>query len=186
MTREKLYKLVDKIPTSKWNEVIRYLKVKARPTEVPSDQEIEAIRKKNGHGEFYKHATREELKEGFKRVNERIMNRPEFNEVFEVNVSEERWVSLKTYLRDLNQPDNMPTADEIELFRLFEFEKDEADYLTLSHEELLENYIEYNQEKSIAKVMTEDLFQLVDHMSLENLKLLNDYAITLEENKGKV
>lgn len=43
------------------------------------------------------------------------MYRKEFNEVFEVTASEKRWVALKTYLRDLNQPENMPTAD---IFRL--------------------------------------------------------------------
>ncbi len=155
MKIEDLYRLVDEVPKNKWAEVVRYLKVKAMPTESPSDQEIEAIRKKHAIGEFYKNATTDELKAGFKRVNEMIMNRPEFNEVFEVKVSEERWVSLKTYLRDLNQPDNMPTADEIEFFRLYELEKEDADYVTLSHEELLENYIEYNKEESIAKVMTE-------------------------------
>ena len=123
MERKDLYRLVDEIPKKKWAEVARYLKVKAMPTEASSDQEIEAIRTKNTPGEYYNNATIDELRVGFKKVNEMIMNRPEFNEVFEVNVSEERWVSLKTYLRDLNQPENMPTADEIALFRLFELEK---------------------------------------------------------------
>lgn len=56
-------------------------------------------------------------------MNEMIMNRKEFNELFEVTVSDKRWVALKTYLRDLNQPENMPTAHEIETFRLHDIEQ---------------------------------------------------------------
>ena len=54
--------------------------------------------------------------------------------------------------------------------------------MTQSHEELLEGYIEYNKEERIAKVIIEDLLQIADYMSIENLRLLSEYAMTLEEN----
>ena len=181
MKAEDLYQLVDAVPQSKWAEVERYLKIKAMPEESSSDHKIEAIRQKYGHGEFYRYATTEELKAGFQRVNEMIMNRKEFNEVFEVSVSEKRWVALKTYLRDLNQPENMPTADEIEIFRLHDLEKNNPDYETYTLEELLECYSDDSDEVSLAKVNREDLLQSIDGMSAENLKLVRDFVMQFNE-----
>ncbi|KXH81850.1 hypothetical protein [Sporosarcina sp. HYO08] len=184
MNIEELYRLVEAVPESKWAEVARYLKIKAMPTESPTDAEIEAIRQGYGKGEFYKYATPDELKAGFKKVNEMIMNRKEFNEVFEVTVSEERWVALKTYLRDLNQPENMPTAHEVEVLRLYELEKNSPDYVTYSHDELMECYSDDCEEVSVAKVIKEDLLQSIDDMSAEHLKLVSDYVMNLSEDEG--
>lgn len=181
MKAEGLYQLVDAVPQSKWDDVERYLKIKAMPAESSSDHEIEAIRQKYGHGEFYRYASTEELKAGFRRVNEMIMNRKEFNEVFEVSVSEKRWVALKTYLRDLNQPENMPTADEIEIFRLYDLEKDNPDYVTYTLEELKECYSDDSDEVRIAEVNREDLLQSIDGMSAEHLKLVRDFVMQLNE-----
>lgn len=103
-----------------------------------------------------------------------IMYRKEFNEVLEVMVSEERWGALKTYLRDLNQPENMPTADEIEKLRLYELEKNSPDYVTYSLEELMECYMDDYEEVNVAKVIKEDLLQSIDCMTAEHLKLVSD------------
>ncbi|MFS0576419.1 hypothetical protein AB1K83_12340 [Sporosarcina sp. 179-K 3D1 HS] len=181
---EELYRLVDAVPDSKWADVVRYLKIKAMPIEAPADNEIEAIRQRYANGEFYKYATIAEFRAGFEKVNEMIMNIKEFNEVFEVTVSEKRWVALKTYLRDLNQPDNMPTADEIEIFRLPEIERGSPDYVTYSHEELMECYIDDCEEVSVAKVIREDLLQSIDSMSDEQLKLVSEYVMKLGEDEG--
>ncbi|MEK5037332.1 hypothetical protein [Sporosarcina sp. FSL K6-3457] len=62
--------------------------MKAIPIEVPIDDESEAIRQSYANGDFYRYATSDELRAGFEKVNEMIMNRKEFNEVFEVTVSE--------------------------------------------------------------------------------------------------
>ena len=113
-----------------------------------------------------------------------IMNRKEFNEVFEVTVSEKRWVALKTYLRDLNQPENMPTADEIEIFRLHDIEKNSPDYVTYSLDEFMECYIDDCEEVSVAKVTREDLLQSIDSMTAEQLKLVSDYVMQLDEDEG--
>ncbi|MEK3937414.1 hypothetical protein MKY41_19165 [Sporosarcina sp. FSL W7-1349] len=182
MNKEELYRLVDTIPENERAAVARFLKVKAMPTEDLTDEGIEAIREKYGKGEFYKYATTDELKAGFQNVNEMIMYRKEFNEVFEVTVSEERWVALKTYLRDLNQPENMPTAHEIEIFRLHELEKNSPDYVTYTHEELMDCYIDDYDEVSAAKVMKEDLLQSIDCMSAEHLKLVSEYVMKLEDD----
>lgn len=177
---EDLYRLFDSIPESKWADVARYLKIKAMPTEAPTDAEIEALRQKDANGDFYRYATTDDLKAGFKRVNEMIMNRNEFNEVFEVTVSKERWVSLKTYLRDLNQPDNMPTPHEIEIFRLHEIEKNSPDYVTYSHEEIMERYID-DYDDSLDKVILEDLLQSIDYMSYEHIALVSEFVKKLED-----
>ncbi len=184
---EDLYRLVDAVPQSEWADVERYLKIKAMPTEAPTEDEIEAIRQgREGYanGEFYRYATIDELKTGFKKVNEMIMNRKEFNEVFEVTVSEKRWVALKTYLRDLNQPENMPTPDEIEIFRLHDIEKNSPDYVTYSLDELMKCYIDDCEEVSVAKVTREDLLQSIDSMTAEQLKLVSDYVMKLSEDEG--
>ena len=187
MKIEDLYKLVDAVPQSEWADVERYLKIKAIPTEDPTDDEIEAIRQgREGYanGEYYRYATIDELRAGFKKVNEMIMNRKEFNEVFEVTVSEKRWVSLKTYLRDLNQPENMPTADEIEIFRLHDIEKNSPDYVTYSLEEVMKCYIDDCEEDSVVKVNKEDMLQSIDCMSAEQLKLVSDYIMKLSDDEG--
>ena len=187
MNIEELNRLVNAVPESEWADVARYLKVKALPTAVTSDDEIEAIRQgRQGHanGEFYKNATIDELQAGFKRVNEMIMYRKEFNAVFDVTVSEERWVSLKTYLRDLNQPDNMPTAHEIEVFRLHDIEKNSPDYVTYTRDEVREDYIDDCEEVSVAKVTREDLLQSIDCMTAEKLKLVSEYVMTLGVDEG--
>ncbi|NME06212.1 hypothetical protein [Psychrobacillus sp. BL-248-WT-3] len=179
MKVEDLYELVDAVPESKWADVQRYLKVKAITSKAPTDEEIEIIRKageKYGNGEYYRNATIDELRAGFKRVNEMIMNREEFNAIFEVNVSEKRWVALKTYLRDLNQPDEMPTADEVELLRLFELEKNSPDFVTYTLEEVMEGYIDDCEELSVIKVMKEDLLQSIDSMSEEHIVLVSKYV----------
>lgn len=184
---EELYKLVEAVPESSRADVKRYLKTKAITVEEPTDDEIEMIRKgREGYpnGEFYRYATIDELKAGFKKVNEMIMNRKEFNEVFEVTVSEKRWVALKTYLRDLNQPDNMPTAHEIEVLRLHDLEKNSPDYVTYSLEELMSCYMDDPDEVSVAKVIKEDLLQSIDHMSAEHLKSVSDYVMKLNEEEG--
>ncbi|MFJ7935544.1 hypothetical protein [Sporosarcina sp. NPDC096371] len=184
MNVEDLYRVVDTIPESEWADVARYLKVKAIPTEVPTDGEIEAIRQRYANGEFYRYANIDELRAGFKKVNEMIMNRKEFNEVFEVTVSEKRWVALKTYLRNLNQPENIPTAHEIEIFRLHDIEKNSPDYVSYSHEELMKCYIDDCEEDSVVNVNREDLFQSIDSMSVEQLKLVSDYVMKLSEDEG--
>lgn len=181
MNAEELYTLVDAVPESKWADVKRYLKTKALSAEAPTDEVIEAITQKYAKGEFYKYATTEDLKAGFRRVNEMIMNRKEFNEVFEVSVSEKRWVSLKTYLRDLNQPENMPTVDEIEMFALHDLQKESSDYVTYSHEELIECFLDDCEEVTLAKVKREDLLQSIDHMSAEHLNLVSEYVMNLKE-----
>lgn len=184
MNIEDLYRLVDAVPEGKWKDVERYLKVKAMPVKSPTDDEIEDLRKsgiKYGIGEYYKKATIDELRAGFKRVNEMIMNRDEFNNIFDVTVSEKRWVSLKTYLRDLNQPENIPTADEVETFRLYELEKDNPDYVTLSHEELFEYFMDDCEEEEIFTVNREDLLQTIDGMTYEQLQLLNDFVEGLKK-----
>lgn len=61
-------------------DVARYLKIKAIPTEAPTGDEIEAIRQgreEYANGEFYRFATIDELRAGFEKVNEMIMNRKE-------------------------------------------------------------------------------------------------------------
>ncbi|SKB01325.1 hypothetical protein [Sporosarcina newyorkensis] len=184
MNIEDLYRLVDTVPASEWANVARYLKVKAITSEVPTDDEIEAIRQRYANGEFYRYATIDELRAGFQKVNEMIMNRNEFNEVFEVTVSEKRWVALKTYLRDLNQPENMPTADEIEIFRLYDIEKNSPDYVTYSLEEVMRCYIDGCEEASVEKVNREDMLQSIDSMSDEHLKLVSDYIMKLSEDEG--
>lgn len=184
MNIEDLHRLVDTVPASEWADVARYLKVKAIPTGVPTDDEIETIRQRYPNGDFYRYATIDELRAGFEKVNEMIMNRKEFNEVFEVNVSEKRWVALKTYLRDLNQPENMPTADEIEIFRLHEIEKKSPDYVTDSLEEVMNCYIDDCVKVSVVNVNREDLLQSIDSMSAEQLKLVSDYVMKLGEDEG--
>lgn len=184
MNVEDLYRLVNAVPESEWADVARYLKVKAIPTEVPSDDDIEAIRQRYANGEFYRNATIDELRAGFQKVNEMIMNRNEFNEVFEVTVSEKRWVALKTYLRDLNQPENMPTPDEIEIFRLHDIEKNSPDYVTYSLDELMKCYIDDCEEVSLANVTREDLLQSIESMSAGQLKLVSDYIIKLVGDEG--
>lgn len=87
MNVEDLYRLADAVPRSEWADVERYLKVKAMPTEAPSDNEIEAIRQGYANGEFYRYTTIDELRAGLGKVNEMIINRKEFNEVYEVKVS---------------------------------------------------------------------------------------------------
>lgn len=181
MNVEDLYKLVDMIPESKWAEVARYLKIKAMPSEAPTDAEIEALRQKDAKGDYYRYATTDDLRAGFQKVNEMIMNRNEFNQVFEVTVSKERWVSLKTYLRDLNQPDNMPTAHEIEVFRLHEIEKNSPDYVTYSHEEIMELYSADYDDDSLEEVIREDLLQSLDCMPDEQVALVSEYVRKIEE-----
>ncbi|WP_249660877.1 hypothetical protein [Lysinibacillus fusiformis] len=58
--------------------------------EAPTDDEIEDFRQGYANGEFYRYVIINELRAGLKKVNKMIMNRKEFNEVFEVTVSEKR------------------------------------------------------------------------------------------------
>ena len=44
MNREKLYRLVDAIPSSEWHDVERYLKIKAVPQEEATEEELEIIK----------------------------------------------------------------------------------------------------------------------------------------------
>ena len=71
---EDLYRLVNAVPERKRADVARYLQVKAIPTEVLIDDELEAIRQRYANGEFYRHATINELRAGFQKANEMIIN----------------------------------------------------------------------------------------------------------------
>ncbi|MCM3359225.1 hypothetical protein [Psychrobacillus sp. MER TA 171] len=70
----------------------------------------------------------------------------------------------------------MPTADELENFRLFEIEKNSPDFVTYTLKEVMERYIDDCEELSVTKVMTEDLLQSIDRMSAEHIKLVSDYV----------
>ena len=67
MDKEYFYKLFEAIPQSKWKDIEKQLKIMAMPEEVPTEEELEAIRQgreeiANGESTIY---TIEEFKRTF-------------------------------------------------------------------------------------------------------------------------